>query len=91
MRFFQEDIFKNVNYIKNTKVIMNNIIEKLKEFNFSMQQMMIMHNLKNNNDNNLKKRFYIIALGNKSIIEELNKILLKKIKYYVEFLRKLKK
>ena len=84
MRFFKEDIFKNVNYIKNTKVIMNNIIEKLKEFNFSMQQMMKMHNLENNNDNNLKKRFYIIALGDKSIVEKLNKLLLKKIKHYVE-------
>ena len=89
MRFFESDIFKNVNYIKNTRVIMDNTIEKLQELNFSMQQMMIMHNLDNNNDNNLEKRFYIISLGNKSIIDKLKKLLLKKIKYYVEIFEKI--
>ena len=90
--FFKEDIFKNVDYIKNTKEIMNSIFKKLRRSNFSMLQMMKMHNLQNNNDNNdnnLQKRFYIIALGDESKIKILNKVLLKKIKCYVEIFEKI--
>ena len=77
--FFNEK-YKDFNYIKKTKEFMEKQINNLKEFNFSIQQLIILRKLKDEkSENNLKKRLFIIAIGDKNIVDELYPLLIDKI------------
>ena len=70
--FFGE-YFKNVRYINETKKFLNILIEKLNNFIFSMEQLKKMYQLNKSKDknNNLKKRLFIITLGDNTIAKSL--------------------
>ena len=91
MEFFNKESFKDVKYINVSRLIMNNTKENLIHLNFSLQQLKVMYNLdkNNDNDNNLKKRFSIICLGEKLDIENLYQSLIEKIKYCMEVFEKI--
>jgi len=87
------EYFKNINYIKNTIEIMNNLIDKLTQFDFSMDQMKIFYQLNKdksiNNKNNLIHRMHLIALGKESIRNDLYKVLENKINEYIDIYNKI--
>ena len=74
--FFGEE-YKIINYIKKTKIFMEKQINNLKEFNFTFQQLIILRKL--NEENNLRKRLFIIALGDQKIVDDLFPLLINKI------------
>ena len=74
--FFNEK-FKNVDYVKSTKNIIDKELVKLTNFNFSMEQLKMMHKL--NDENSLKSRLSILTLGDELILEELYSMIIPKI------------
>jgi len=69
---YEDDQFRKAIYINKSLSIIKNIIDRLNDFNFSINQLQNMHQLYkmtyeyNNNKkyNELESRFYILALGN---------------------------
>ena len=74
---FLDEKFNKVPYIKNTKEFIENHLNNLKEFNFSMNLLKKMKEL--NTKNNLKNRLQIISLGDNSFIDDLYYSLTEKI------------
>jgi len=64
---YNDQKFKRISYVKKTYDIINSQIRKLKDFNYSMNQIRSMFQLyKENNDeneNNLQERFFILSFG----------------------------
>ena len=88
--FFDEK-FNKVKLIKNIRDFMQNQLNNLKEFNFSIHQLIIMKELNNEkNENNLKNRLNIISLGNKSIVDDLYLSLIEKINLCYTILEQIK-
>jgi len=87
--YFQNmnDKFMKLEYVKKTFATVNNIIEKLEEFEFSMEQVEIMNQLyrtkRNNYSNDLRERFLILSLGDtkSKVITSLYGNIIKKISY----------
>ena len=86
--------FNTVRLIKNTRKLMQSQLNKLKEFNFSVNQLILMKELNNENnekkENNLKSRLYIISLGDKSIIDDLYSSLTEKINLCYKIIEQIK-
>ena len=90
--FFNQK-FNNVRLIKNIRKFMQTQLNNLKEFNFSINQLILMkelNNEKNENENNLKKRLYIITLGDKFIIDDLYYSLTEKINLCYKVIEQIK-
>ena len=91
---FFDGKFNNIPYIKNTREFMQNQLNNLKEFNFSIHQLIIIKKLNNEtnekNENNLKNRLYIISLGDKSIIDDLYYSLTEKIIVCLKIIEQIK-
>ncbi|OUM67355.1 hypothetical protein PIROE2DRAFT_58828 [Piromyces sp. E2] len=85
--------FKSINYIKNTIETMNDLIDKLTQFDFSMDQMKVLYQLNKDksidNKKNLINRIYLIALGKESIVNDLYKEIENKINEYIDIYNKI--
>jgi len=94
MNYFEENKFKNVVYIQKTKEYLDVIIDTLENYEFSMEQLMIMNELNKMNDprvdDSLIKRLYIVCLGNQTLADELYQKITTKIDQCLEVCEKIK-
>ena len=89
--FFNNAKFKNVPCIKKTRDFLEEQINNLKKFNFSIQQLIALKELDNQKtENNLLQRLYIISLGDKSISDNLYNSLKEKIDLCYQILEQIK-
>eukprot|EP00833_Pecoramyces_ruminatium_P015005 jgi/Orpsp1_1/1189037/evm.model.d7180000069024.1 len=82
---YDDEQFRNVDYIRKTSIIIKDIIQELVNFNFDMDQLQNMYHLLKNtqsNNNNLKTRFFILSSGDcdSPIMKELYSKIVHKIK-----------
>ena len=83
--FFLDNYFEDINYIKQTKTLLNNQKSNLKSLNFKIN---LLHRLKSLK-NGLKKRIFIISFGHKEESDELFQLINSKIKSYLNICNKL--
>jgi len=96
MKYFDEDNNEAPNeviYIKKTRENMNNLVDELSQYEFSMKQLQSMYTINNdidiNDENNLKNRLCIISLGNEPLADDLYQRLNEKINNCIEIFRKI--